>query len=491
MAKDQMTSAQNTHVIYGKLEKIAGSNGINASALNSATSITGLCDWQTAAQSRYLIIVAGTKIYSDLNLGVTPSDISGSATITTGANNQHTFASLNNILAICGGTTPDTPLQWTGSGNVASLAGSPPAGNIVATSNNFMFISGIAATPSRVFWSNVGDPGTWTNTNYVDFRLSDGDIVTALVPFNFNLLIFKRRSAGILYTQTTTTSGGVNLGPLTQLPTSIGCAGAQAWDLLPDGRVIFLSSSAHVYIFDGSSFEDISDPTPPASNIQPNLDALNVGRLPFAVLRCYSARNQIWLAVSTGANTTNDSIYIFDYNQMTWQSVIPDRAANVMATSLDTRSTPKHPILILTGNYGGFVYEHDTGNTNAENADGHIDGYGTVSIPLGGQSTEFIPRSIRSCYEAQTVGQLQLGWGFNGLTDVNQTTTLLENQGGGALDTNFFLDMTTLAGPSTLFNITPIASNARTYTVQVQYRNQFASQDFTVHPLLISDEVIA
>src|SRR5207237_8676243 len=108
-------------------------------------------------------------------------------------------------LAIVGGTTPDTPLQWTGAGNVASLSGTPPIGNLVTVVNNFMFISGVAANPSTVYWSNASDPQTWKAANKIDFSFSDGDIVQAIAPLGFNLVIFKRRSTGILYTQTTTT----------------------------------------------------------------------------------------------------------------------------------------------------------------------------------------------------------------------------------------------------------------------------------------------
>lgn len=490
LPKDQLSLAQNVYVSYGILNKLSGSAAINSSALNSSATIIGLADWQTAAQARYLVIISGSKIYQTQNLGASPSDITGAATITAGNNNQHTFASLNNVLAICGGATPDTPLQWTGAGNVASLAGTPPVGNLVTTANNFMFISGIAATPSRVFWSNVSDPGTWTGTNFVDFRKSDGDIITAIAPLGFNLVIFKRRSTGILYTQTTSVSGAVTLAPLTQVNVAIGCAGSQAWDTLPDGRIVVLGSDSHLRIFDGAVFEDISDAAPPGSNIQTTLDLLSISRIQYASVRVYPTKNQIWMSVSTGSNTTNDSIYIYDYQLKAWQCTVPDRAANVMATSLDTRSTPKHPIIILTGNYGGFVYEHDTGTTNAENSDGHIDGYGTCSVQLGVESSDFIPRSVRVALEAQTAGQLQVGWGFNGYTDISNSKTISEVPVGSYLDTTFVLDTSKLGANAPVITAVDTPSTGRTFTMQVQFRNVYASQPFQVHPFFISDERI-
>lgn len=488
--KDQMSAAQNVNVLYGRLEKINGSLAINTLALNGGASIIGLADWQTAAQARYLVIIAGSKIYQTLNLGASPTDITGAATITAGNNNQHTFSSLNNILAICGGVPPDTPLQWTGTGNVTALAGTPPIGNLVTTANNFLFISGIAANPSRIFWSNVSDPNTWVVSNFVDFRRSDGDIVTAIAPMNYNLVIFKRRSTGILYTQTTATSGTVTLAPLTQINVNTGCCGSQGWDALPDGRLVVFGYDCHLRIFDGNSYEDISDPPTPKSNIQPTLDALNITRIPYSCVRVYPTKKQIWLAVSTASNSSNDSIFIYDYELQAWQCQVPDRAANVMITSIDNRSTPSHPIVLLTGNYSGFVYEHDKGTTNAENADLHINGYGTVSIPLGTESKDFIPRSIRVAMEAQASGQLQVGYGFNAYTDISLTTILPEVQSGAMLDISFVLDTSVLAGASTLIVSVPINSTGKCYTFQVQFSNAFASQPFQVYPFMISDEVI-
>jgi len=491
LGRDQMTAAQNVRIQYNDLFKIAGSAKINSAALNSAASITGLCDWQTAAQNRYLVIVAGSKIYQALNLAAAPTDITGGATITSGNNNQHTFASLNNILVICGGTTPDTPLQWTGAGNVASLSGSPPVGNLVTTANNFMFISGVAAAPSTFYWSNASDPQTWSAANALNFRASDGDIITAIAPLGYNLAIFKRRSTGLLYTQTVTTTGAVTLAPLTQVNTANGCAGSQAWDMLPDGRIVVLGVDAHLRLFDGTNFQDISDQPPPLSNVQPFLDTANIGRIQYAVVRVYPTLSQVWVSFSTGSNTTNDSIVVYNYLLECWECVIPDRPTNVACTSIDNRASPKHPILLVTGDYGGFVYEHDTGTTNAQNSDSHIDGYGTVSLILSdGEGRKFNPKSIKLPIEAQSSGSLQVGWGYDGLTDVFTSQIVSESQGGAMLDSNFFLDTSTLAGSSTLLQQVPVSSISNNHTMQIQFRNQYASQPFTIHPFWLSDEVL-
>ena len=123
MPKDSMSDAQNVNLVHMDIAKRGGNALLNTAALASSAAVHGLFDWLVNAGTRYLITTAGTKIYNSATLSTTFTDITGAATIASGQNNQHTFSSLNNIVAICGGATPDTPLQWTGSGNVASLAG--------------------------------------------------------------------------------------------------------------------------------------------------------------------------------------------------------------------------------------------------------------------------------------------------------------------------------------------------------------------------------
>lgn len=489
---DCLTDSQNINIVWQDISKRNGNVILQTSPtiFSSGAAIHGLCDWLSTSGTRYLLVTAGTKIYQAGTLGSTYTDITGAATITSGQNNQHTFASLNNILAICGGVTPDTPLQWNGAGNVASLGGTPPVGNIVCVANNFMFIAGVVAAPSTVYWSNVNDPNTWPGTSSVNFRYSDGDSITALIEFNQNLVIFKRRSIGMLFTQTASVSGAVTLAPLTQIALGIGCPGKLCVDILPDGRIVFLGTDGHVYsLIGGTLLQDISNSSE-GSNIQPTLNTMNFSRLPYAVLRHYPTRNQFWLSMSSASSTTNDTVFIYDYQLNVWVSSFTNINANVMEHSIDPRTTPDNPILMITGDYGGNIYEQDKGTTDATVSGGAIDAYATVSVLHGVDSKDWIPRSVTVPLEAQTLGQLTLGYGFNGLTDIQSTMTVSEAQGGGQLDTNFVLDTSTLGGPTTLRQVVPISSQGKVWTTQVQFRNSSASQPFQVHPIFLSDEVL-
>lgn len=489
--KDSMSDAQNINLVHMDIMKRQGNATLNSSALASGAAVHGLFDWLINSGTRYLLVTAGTKVYNSAALSTTFTDITGAATVTSGQNNLHTFSSLNNIVAICGGTTPDTPLQWTGTGNVSSLAGSPPTAALTCTANNFMFLSGIAANPSRVYWSNVSDPGTWGASNFIDFRNSDGDSVTSIIELNQNLLIFKRRSIGLLFTQSNTVSGSTTLAPLTEVIVGIGCPGSQCTENLPDGSAIFLGTNAHVYLVQGgTSVIDISDPKE-GSNIQPTLDAMNISRLPFAVMKFYPTRNQVWLSISSTGVTTNDTVLVYDTQVGVWVSKFTNINANVLEPTIDTRATPQHPVLMVTGDYGGMVYEQDRGTTDASGIAGAIDGWGTISVRYAVDETDYTPRSIAVPFEAQTTGTLQVGYGFNGLSTVNTLVNVSQIQPGDVLDSTFIMDTSTLAGPASLRKIIPVNSNGREYSIQIQTRNFDTNlSGMTVHPLFLSDEVM-
>jgi len=487
---DSLSASQNVNLLYKDLVKRNGCATINSSVLNSGAVVTGIFDWLINSGTRYLIVVAGSKIFNSATLSSTFTDISGSATIVAGGNNLHTFDSLNNIVLICGGTTPDTPLQWTGTGNVASLSGSPPIGNIVCVSNNIAFISGVAANPSKVYWSNPSDPQTWPAASNIDFRASDGDSVTALIDSNQNLLIFKRRSIGFLLTQSQVVSGTVTLGPLTQVVVGVGCPGPHCATNLPDGRICFLGTDGHVYMLEGGSSPiDISNPSD-GSNIQPTLDALNISRFPYASVKAYPTRNQVWISVSSLSSSTNDTILVYDYQLRVWVSIFTNLNANILEPAIDPRTVPNHSILMLTGDYMGFVYEQDKGTTDATVSGGTIDGYGTIVVQTGIDKTDFVPRSVVIPLEAQVIGQLQFGYGFNGLTDIGSSMAISESQGQAQLDNNFFIDRSLLSQAATIRAVANIGSSGRVYTMQMQFRNSESTQPFQVHPVYVSDEVI-
>lgn len=108
---------------FGSITSFPGHANVNSTAANSSKAITGL-DWMGDISQRLLVAVQGKVGYDDAG---TWTDITGTATITDDDDNFMDVAYLN-ALAVLTFLKKDTPLKYTGSGNVATLGGSPRSG---------------------------------------------------------------------------------------------------------------------------------------------------------------------------------------------------------------------------------------------------------------------------------------------------------------------------------------------------------------------------
>lgn len=501
LPKDQMTDAQNVYVVYNDLVKAGGSVAVNASALvsTSPNGVAGLFQWKFDSAHSYLFtesVGASAESFKYItNLGTSATAITDSVGIT---DTQPHYAIMNNLLVRVGGNA--TTVKWAGPGNnIQALGGSPPTGTVCTVANNFLFIAGNSSNPSRVQWSNVADPETWDAGNFVDFRVKDGDRVVGLTSYNQNLLIWKQNSIGLLSTYATVLSGAAVLAPLTTLTVGRGLCSRLAWDYINQMNICFVGTNNHIYIFNGADFIDISDPAYPASNVQPYLDTIKIAQTNPIVVN-YPTRQQIWIATSDGSSPLGTSarnvILIYNYSLGIWESRITGRNPQSMIPYIGYPSSTgvttdggAFPVTILTGSHATFVYQQDIGSSNAENANGVIDGYGTTSIEVAQDEGDYPVASFLIPMESQTQGSLEVNYGFNSTIAINKSTNVDMTSGSAKLD-SFVLDSDPLGGQSLLRKQVIPFSNNTVASVQLQFRNRLSGQPFTIHPYYVSDQLI-
>lgn len=92
----------------------------------------------------------------------------------------------------------DAPQKWNlgSSAAFSALGGNPPLGRFVAIVRDFVVIGRISGFPSRVHWSGINNPETWSPspTTQADFQtLPDGGWVQGLVGGEFGI-VFQERS---------------------------------------------------------------------------------------------------------------------------------------------------------------------------------------------------------------------------------------------------------------------------------------------------------
>lgn len=464
---DAYVDAQNMELLNGRISACNGN--LRWTTGNHPGGATQL-GW-VSYFAGVLVCYAGNKIAtaSASSIGAW-TDITGAVTFTPTAGYDWA-AALNGILVLGGPNT--VPIQWTGTGNCTALGGSPPFGENCGTMvNNYLFMGNDVANPSRVWWSAIQDPNTWPGANFVDVRPEDSsNPITALFPFGEDLLIFKSNCIARFYTNQL--SG--TLGPLIVISEKLGGVGQRSVDRLPDGRIAFVGFNNHVYIYDGNTFDDISDAPTPRSNIQTVLNSLvfKTNGLAQGTLRVYQAKNQIWITypftwTNVFGSFSAGVIFRYDYVNGCWVSPTPDR--RIYTAVNYTASTKEY--LITAGNT--YLYQEDTGNVNNDSVAAHtsFDSYVTKSIPLGVDSSSYTPRSI---YLPINSGNLtaSLLYGANGYS--TPTTTATISISGSTLDRKKVVLLNTPSG--------------KWDTGQFRFDAAISNQPFNLSPFFLSDEV--
>jgi hypothetical protein len=249
--------------VRGSIKKRNGNSTFCSTFSGSPPFITSLFGLNVGAT--VLIGAGGTKLYS-ISSGGVATDITGAATLTTGLRWGFVSAPAS------GGQGPlygmdgtDTPKQWTGAGSIAdwtASVGSVPNGKYIVYFKNRVWVAGTTANPSRLYFSDLGDPRSWTATNTVDFDPSDGQTITSIAVIGPYLIVFKQSKAFVVY--------DLDTGANRPLSMNVGCIAHRSVAEGPQG-LYFLSADQGVFVTNGSTIKNISD------NIKPTLQGLAAG----------------------------------------------------------------------------------------------------------------------------------------------------------------------------------------------------------------------
>jgi hypothetical protein len=188
--------------VSGAFRKVGGNTRINATAIASAPSITGMYDYWRAGTSgtfaqKHVVMTSNQKIYKD-DMDGTYDDITGAASITASA--IPIFSQARDTLLILDDKN-DTPLKWTQTGDVATLGGSPPAGRGSIFHANRPWIWGANANPSRLYYGSSTDIEDWSggDTGSIDLDPDDGDRIIGVCVYKSRLIIFKGPNKGSIH----------------------------------------------------------------------------------------------------------------------------------------------------------------------------------------------------------------------------------------------------------------------------------------------------
>lgn len=185
----------------GALSQRAGKTQFDTAGFPGTKRVEHSRNWYPNDGNRYLICSIDGDIYSCDTGGVLTSRFDGTAGKVWCFEAMQDSAGADYLWAMNG---TDTPKKFT-TGFVASdWADSPPNGTMIRVWRNRMIVSGVAANPQRLFYSNTGDPESPAASfgdNWIDIRTSDDDLdpITWLEILGDTLLVFKKRSVYAIY----------------------------------------------------------------------------------------------------------------------------------------------------------------------------------------------------------------------------------------------------------------------------------------------------
>ncbi len=133
----------------------------------------------------------------------------------------------------------------------APVGGFMPKGRVIAAHMGCVFTANILEDgtrhPNRIRWSHPNFPEDWADFHYIDIDVgADGDEITALVPFNDRLLVFKHKAVYAIYGEPPEAFQVFNISR------EVGAVHQEAV-AQSDLGVHFFHYPEGVYVFDGKS----------------------------------------------------------------------------------------------------------------------------------------------------------------------------------------------------------------------------------------------
>lgn len=280
--------------------------------------------WQTATP-QLMVAGSGTVYYA------TGTSFTSTTITYTGADGP-TFAPWNGttptgtpvaaLYVACGQGTANIA-KWDGSAKTnltasgtgawqTSLAspttGYAPRADFIATHVDRMWVASTyenaAGYPNRVRFSHPNFPESWREQDYIDI-VSGGSGITALVPFNGALLVFKKNSVHAIYGYDTDTFQVVTLTE------AIGAVNSNCVVATERGLFMF-SWPDGLFMFDGNGFIDLFEKLRPMVALN-QINATMTGQM--WVSFC---NNRLWLSLPTGTATYPTFNYVYDPTTQSW-----------------------------------------------------------------------------------------------------------------------------------------------------------------------------
>ncbi|MDD5407017.1 MAG: hypothetical protein PHE73_08785 [Sulfurovaceae bacterium] len=301
---------QNAVVDQNKITKRKGTNPVAASL--GTQTILGASAYQPIAGTKYIVaLLNGATNTADLYIwaGSGAFTAFGISSFTTDA--QMNFVQASNVLyGFNGVDAVSIDSTLTATVNPTTV----PQGLVAVWFHNYLFVANVAAFPNRIYWSNLGDPTTFDQTNnFVDINPNDGDSITALAIMNDELYIYKNNTIWTLTGFSGTTFSVTTAGSENTNNKIYGYGTPSQKSVIVTGRdMYYLSFSGgipHFRSFLQTQFASTLETGIVSYDIEGTLQGLNTSKLSLCA-GGFDGKTAFW-GVPTGASTYNNAVLRF------------------------------------------------------------------------------------------------------------------------------------------------------------------------------------
>lgn len=351
--------ATNVLMTDNKITKVPGSQTIADSI--DTNPFVGLSSFENYTNENKYILAAingasNASWYSWAGSG-NFSQISGSDIFTNNAPISFTTAN-NSLIGINGSEQGD----WDGTTFTSNRADFP-IGKHMKWFHNYLFVANSSSFPSRLYWSDLGDPLTFDTDNYVDINPGDGDEITGLGTLPDQLLVFKKNTiwsitgfSGASFSATTIAAQNTN-----SKITGYGCVAP--YSIVSTGNDIyfmsFLGDVPHIRSLRLTQYAETLSGGIITYNISGTMNDINKTAID-TTKGIYDGRYIYW-SIPTGANSKPDRAIILDtYNikRVNNRRIYPFTLRTGISPAFMTLSTISgKPNIYFTGNdSAGLVF---------------------------------------------------------------------------------------------------------------------------------------
>lgn len=196
--------------------------------------------------------------------------------------------------------------------------GEAPAGGVVGVFQDYLFIGGNQQYPTRLYFSQAGDPEAWAPLDYLVLDNDSGDPITTMKPRLEVMQVYTRDSFWSVWPT------GLASAPMNARQANSSYGATSVDGVLEVGKDHIVVGERNIYRTDGTTTVSVSSPprTPPGQpspSIQTLLrEDINDSLRDGVTSAMYRSKDQVWIGMPTSTATQNDIVLVYDLTRGVW-----------------------------------------------------------------------------------------------------------------------------------------------------------------------------